>query len=179
MLELIAPTTRLRQAWLDAQSEWEPGDTMHGSGSDGWAELRTTDGFAAWVEHLLRMSDESVPTAPDRVHATYWWVVDGDTYLGAITLRHRLNDFLLRAGGHIGYGVRPSARGRGVATWALGQVLGHARAMGLPRVLITCRDANVASARTIEHNGGVLEDIRETEFGPTRRYWVNLRHQGA
>jgi predicted acetyltransferase len=30
------------------------------------------------------------------------------TYLGAITLRHELNDFLLRAGGHIGYGIRPA-----------------------------------------------------------------------
>jgi len=41
-------------------------------------------------------------------------------------------------------------------------------------VLITCDDDNVASAGTIERNGGVLEDVRETEDGPKRRYWVSL-----
>jgi predicted acetyltransferase len=43
-------------------------------------------------------------------------ITEDGTYLGAITLRHELNDFLLRAGGHIGYGIRPSAHGRGLAT---------------------------------------------------------------
>jgi len=110
--------------------------------------------------------------APGLVHATYWWIVEQDTYLGAIALRHRLNDFLLRAGGHIGYGVRPSARSRGVATWALDTALRHARARGIQRILITCDDANLASARTIERSGGVLENVCDTELGRTRRYWV-------
>jgi hypothetical protein len=42
----------------------------------------------------------------------------------------------------------------------------------MERVLITCDDANVASARTIERNGGVLEDLRDTWLGRTRRYWI-------
>lgn len=108
------------------------------------------------------------------MHATYWWIADGQTYLGAISLRHALNDLLLNAGGHIGYGVRPSARRRGVATWALGAVLPSARDLGLDRVLVTCADDNVPSARTIERNGGVLEDVRMTELGLTRRYWIAL-----
>jgi len=96
------------------------------------------------------------------------------TYLGAITLRHGLNDFLLRAGGHIGYGLRPSARGRGLATWALRSVLVRAPELGLRTVLVTCGDSNLASARVIEKAGGVLEDVRETELGLTRRYWITL-----
>jgi predicted acetyltransferase len=123
---------------------------------------------------LLRLSDESVPVVEGRVHATYWWIADGNTYLGAISLRHHLNEYLIRIGGHIGYHVRPSARQRGLATWALGEVLPYARARGLDRVLITCVDGNVASARTIERQGGVLEDIRDTEDGPVRRYWITL-----
>jgi predicted acetyltransferase len=176
MVELIAPTPRLRESWLAARDEWEPGAVLHGHGLEINDDVETNDGFAEWLARLARYSDESKPVAADRVHATYWWIVEGDTYLGAITLRYRLNAFLLRAGGHIGYGVRPSARGRGVATWALGAVLPAARARGLDRVLITCRDENLASARTIERNGGVLEDIRETEFGATRRYWIDLQH---
>jgi len=174
MLELITPTVRLRDSWLDARSEWGVGVHQDGSGLHADDEVDTVDGFAAWVGRLRRSADESIPAGPGLVHATYWWIVEDDVYLGAISLRHRLNDFLLRAGGHIGYGVRPSARSRGVATWALDAVLEHARALGLDRVLITCDDSNLASARTIEKGGGVLEDIRPTELGLTRRYWITL-----
>ncbi len=89
-------------------------------------------------------------------------------------MRHELNDALLHAGGHIGYGIRPAARRRGLATWALSRMLGEARALGLDRVLLVCADGNTASARTIERSGGVLEDVRPTELGPARRYWIEL-----
>jgi len=176
MPELIAPTVRLRESWLTARAEWMPGTVLHGHGLEASDDVETVDGFARWVTRLTRMSDESFATAADRVPATYWWLVEGDTYLGGITLRHHLNEFLLRAAGHIGYGVRPTARGRGLAACALAAVLPRARARGLERVLLTCQNGNLASARTIERNGGVLEDVRETEFGSTRRYWIDLRH---
>jgi predicted acetyltransferase len=53
-------------------------------------------------------------------------------------------------------------------------VLPHARALGLDKVLVTCNDSNLASARVIEKAGGVLEDVRDTEHGCTRRYWIIL-----
>jgi hypothetical protein len=40
--------------------------------------------------------------------------------------------------GHIGLGIRPSARRRGLATWALGRMLDEARVLGLDRVLAAC-----------------------------------------
>jgi predicted acetyltransferase len=51
-------------------------------------------------------------------------------------------------------------------------VLEVARGRGLERVLVCCDDTNVASQRTIEHFGGSLEDVRDTELGRTRRYWI-------
>jgi len=141
-------------------------------------DVDSPEGFAAWTASLRQQADHSVPVADGRVHATYWWIVEdaagGATVLGAISLRHELNDFLLNTGGHIGYGVRPSARRRGIATWALGEVLAAARELDLDRVLLTCADENVASARTIERHGGVLEDVRDTSLGRTRRYWIAL-----
>ena len=174
MPELISPTTRLHAAWLEARDEWGRGLFQHGSGMSDAYELDSVEGFAGWIESLRRRSDTSRPPDPGFVHATYWWIVEGDTYLGAITLRHELNDFLLDAGGHIGYSVRPSARQLGLATWAVGKVLGEARRLGLDRVLITCDEDNPGSRRTIERSGGVLEDIRDTELGRTRRYWIAL-----
>jgi len=121
-----------------------------------------------------RQGDPSVPPAPGWVHCTYCWVVEDDTYLGAVALRHELNDFLFEAAGHIGYSIRPSARRRGLATWALARTLERARTMGLDRVLVTCDPGNTASARTIERSGGQLEDTRDTSDGPRRRYWITL-----
>jgi predicted acetyltransferase len=170
MPELIEPTVDLWDSWLKSAAEWGS-ETQHGSGLHE-DDVDTIDGFARWIDRLRRQSDRSVELEPGRVPASYWWIVDDGVYAGAITLRYELTEKLLDGGGHIGYGVRPSARGRGRASWALGQVLDRARASGLDRVLVTCDDDNLASARTIECNGGVLEDVRETWLGLTRRYWI-------
>ncbi|MDX3534602.1 GNAT family N-acetyltransferase [Streptomyces sp. MB09-01] len=174
MPELISPTPRLHSSWLAAQLESGPDAHMDGAGLGSDDDVDSPEGFAAWVDRLHRYADRTLPVEHGRVHATYWWIAEGDTYLGAIDLRHYLNGFLLDAGGHIGYSVRPSARRRGLATWALRAVQHEARLLGMDRVLLTCDPGNEASIRTIEANGGVLEDVRETLIGSKRRYWINL-----
>lgn len=95
------------------------------------------------------------------------------TIVGRTSIRHELDDFLVRVGGHIGYCVVPAHRRRGHATEILRQSLVVARAAGVDRVLVTCDEPNVASAATIERCGGVLESVVETGEGPPkRRYWI-------
>jgi len=94
--------------------------------------------------------------------------------VGRISICHDLNDFLANFGGHIGYCVRPACRQRGFASEMLRQGLVIARAQGIDRVLVTCDENNLPSARVIERNGGVLEDVRTDPNGqPTRRYWID------
>jgi predicted acetyltransferase len=174
MPELITPTTRLHASWLESRAEFGPDGHQDGAGLSSDDELDTPEGFAAWVARVRRRADLSVPPEEGRVHCTNLWIVEGDTYLGTIELRHTLNDFLREAVGHIGYSIRPSARRRGLATWALAQVLPRAARLGLDRALVTCTPGNEASARTILRNGGVLEDVRETVLGPKARYWIPL-----
>ncbi|RQX06670.1 GNAT family N-acetyltransferase [Micromonospora arida] len=174
MPKLVAPTVRLHAAWLEAHDEWGPGLHEDGFGLRSTDEVRSPDGFAAWVTRLADRSGPDAPLADSRVRCTYRWIVEDDRVLGGIALRHELDHYLLRVGGHIGYGIRPSARRRGLATWALDRMLGEARALGLDRVLLACEADNTASAKTIERLGGVLEDIRDTELGPARRYWITL-----
>lgn len=88
-------------------------------------------------------------------------------------LRPFTNDDALRTG-RIGYGVQPSARGRGVATWALGQALTHAREAGLERVLLVCTHDNAASVTTIERAGGVLDRTVDDGHHLLRHYWIDL-----
>ncbi|MEH0826007.1 MULTISPECIES: GNAT family N-acetyltransferase [unclassified Micromonospora] len=174
MPELVAPTVRLHAAWLEARDEWGPGVHEDGFGLLPSDEVDSPTGFAAWVARLTDEADPAKPLDAGRVRCTYRWIVEDGRVLGGIALRHELNDFLLRVAGHVGYGIRPSARRRGLATWALGRMLDEARMLGLDRVLVICEAGNVASAKTIEHHGGVLEDIRETELGAARRYWISL-----
>ncbi|MFI5086029.1 MAG: GNAT family N-acetyltransferase [Actinomycetales bacterium] len=163
MPELIAPTKRLHAAWLEAHAEWGAGLHEDGFGLSPTDEPGSETGFAAWLEQL----------ADDAMRCTYRWIIEGDQVLGGIALRHGFTDFVQWAG-HIGYGIRPSARGRGLATWALGRTLDEARMLGMNRVLIVCEAGNDASAKTIERQGGVREDVRTTEPDAAWRYWIKI-----
>ncbi|WP_062996820.1 GNAT family N-acetyltransferase [Nocardia mikamii] len=162
MPELIAPSTHLHRAWLDAHTEWGPGVHEDGFGLTPADEVDSQPGFTTWVRRLT--SD---------AQTTYRWIVEDDRVLGGIALRHSFDDHVDWAG-HIGFGIRPTARRRGLATWALVRMLNHARALGLDRVLVVCASDNVASAKTIERVGGIFDQVRDTRYGPARRYWIEL-----
>jgi predicted acetyltransferase len=101
--------------------------------------------------------------------------VDGDI-IGRVSLRFELNEYLTERGGHIGYGVAPAHRRKGYATEILRQALVVIRAEGVDPVLVTCDEHNVASYRTIERNGGVLDSIAPPNYGEVesvRRYWIH------
>jgi len=173
MPELIAPTVRLHATWLEAHNEWGPGVHEDGFGLHPSDEVNSPAGFAAWVSRLVDQSDPAKPLEVGRVHCTYRWIVEDSRVLGGIALRHESSDYVLWAG-HIGYGIRPSARRCGLATWAVGRMLDEARALRLDRVLAVCAVDNIASVKTIERCGGVFEGIRDTKFGPARRYWIEI-----
>lgn len=160
MPELIAPTERLHASWLQCHAEWGAGLHEDGFGLLATDEVDSPAGFQTWVARLANESD-----------GTCWWIVEGDRVLGGIALRHQNHELAPRAG-HIGYGIRPSSRGQGLATWALGQVVDEARLLGMDRVMVVCEAGNRASAKTIERQGGILEVGRESENGAAWRYWI-------
>ena len=95
--------------------------------------------------------------------------------LGAINIRHYLNDYLLNYGGHIGDGIRPSERRKGYATEMIRLALYECKKLGIDRVLMVCNKSNVASAKTIIKNGGVLENEFTDDNGKTlQRYWIEI-----
>jgi predicted acetyltransferase len=101
---------------------------------------------------------------------------DSDTFLGRLSIRHHLNPSLEQLGGHIGYEIRPSARGKGYGRLILQLGLDKARALGLTRALLTCDATNILSQRVIRANGGVLQDqISLPERpNPVMRWWIDL-----
>ncbi len=168
MTDLAVPDVCLQASWAEAILEFGS-ETIHGSGIGPDAVDVSNEGCAAFVDELRRAGDvREPPLRPGWVHCTHFWIVDGPDLVGFLALRHELTPFLLEEGGHIGYSVRPSRRREGHASRALALALPRAAALGLDRVLLTCDEDNVASRRTIEQNGGELEDIRSGR----RRYWI-------
>lgn len=186
MIVLTRPDARLRESYLAAHDEFvaigegrRDGDGVWveepDAGFDGVAftrdELETPEGFERFAARRRQQADEGAPRITGHVPCTFFWIVDDQdpqTYLGSLSIRHRLTPFLLEVGGHIGYSVRPSARRRGVATAALRLGLPACASRGIDPVLVTCDDDNLGSAAVIEANGGVLEDVRAGK----RRYWI-------
>lgn len=168
---LVPPTTARHAEWLEMVREFAAHGEEHVDGGAFFGltidDLAVPEAFDAWVRGTLAHErGEDVP--PAWVASTLRWVEQDGRLVGTIHLRHELNEILREQGGHIGYGVRPSARRRGVATAALAAMRRLAAERGIERLLLTCDDDNAGSARTIEANGGVLEEVR----GGVRRYWV-------
>ncbi|MDR7251103.1 putative acetyltransferase [Nocardioides sp. BE266] len=172
MPELVLPTTSVQQSFLEAMDEFVA-EGAEFSQTAAWIEhnapgWQDPDAFATFVDAVKADADEDNPRPSFHVPCTTLWWVDGEDYLGRIAIRHRLNDFLLDVGGHIGYDVRPTRRREGHATAMLQQALPWALGLGIDPALVTCDVDNHGSIRVIEAAGGELEDVR----GVKRRYWV-------
>ncbi len=176
-MELVAPSRTFFPSFVRALAEW--GDAhQDGAGIRDAAALADRAGFDHWVDGLI--AEETTPAAPGMVTCTYRWVVEGDEYLGSIALRHELNDWLRAYGGHVGYGIRPSARGRGLASAALAAVIASAAERGMPEVLLVCDATNTASRRVVERNGGRYErSVVDPDGHVLRHSWIRTgAHRG-
>lgn len=99
---------------------------------------------------------------------------DRNIVVGAINIRHYLNESLLLNGGHIGDGVRPSERRKGVATKMISLALQECKKLGIDKVLLVCDKKNIGSAKSIINNGGVLENEILVNDVIEQRYWIKL-----
>ena len=134
--------------------------------------------FRRYLDVLAEQERGANLPSVNHVPSTFVFAFVGDRIVGRASIRHSLNESLIREGGHIGYVVVPEFRRQGYATAILRQSLQIARDnYGLRRILVTCDDDNIGSIRTIEKNGGVLENVIEGPDldKPIRRYWIELR----
>jgi predicted acetyltransferase len=180
MPRLVRPAAAYMGSFVEAMAEGYSRDTLRPETPETIAAVAADP---AWFLGQLLAPPTTVVlpdgTLGERVPETLLWYVGGDEFLGSVSVRHRLNAILEQWGGHIGYAVRPSGRGRGHASAMLAGMLDHCRAnLPLERVMLTVNTNNPASVRVIEKNGGVLRDTVPhawVEGDEGRRYWIALR----
>jgi predicted acetyltransferase len=170
-----AASLRLRPLRLDDEAAFLAGHRL--MAEDDFTFGLFLEPGMAWADYLKLLQDYRMGVnLPQRLVPSTFLVADvAGEIVGRTSIRHRLNDFLLAEGGHIGFGVLRSHRRRGYATEILRQSLVIARATGIGRVLVTCDDDNIGSMKVIEAGGGRLDDVSAiTPDGPAiRRYWID------
>ena len=161
-LQLVKMSEKFKPQLLDMMDEW----TKTGENIIPWA-IRKVDyhDFDAYLKSLEESEPASTFFAYDR---------ERDILVGAVDIRHSLNEALLLDGGHIGDGVRPSERRKGYATAMIALALDECRKLGIEKVLMVCNKENTGSAKSIQNNGGVLENEINVEGETVQRYWIQL-----
>ena len=162
---------------LEAVREYRAEFLEKGGSMDGCSNLRRFDNMADWYDWICKA--EHRDTCPAN------WVPDTqlvcirrtDGHLvGMLDVRHELNEACLNLFGNIGYSIRHSERRKGYATAQLALAKEICCGMGMTKLLISCHKENLASAKTIQRNGGVLENevVDERNGEVLQRYWITL-----
>lgn len=170
MLRLVRLSPEYRPQLNEMMDEW----TASGETIVPYA-IRKTDyrDFDHYLPSLEVGHDRGECLVPD---STFFCLDDErNIFVGAVNIRHWLNEGLLLNGGHIGDGVRPSERRKGIATKMIGLALEECRKLGIDRVLMVCDRENTGSAKSIINNGGVLENEVEVDGVVEQRYWIDLQ----
>lgn len=172
-IRLVRPEGKYADQVMAYKKEMEQAS----SGMDGCAGLEDVKSYEEWIdfEHRLKRKYGEGYVPSD----VFLAIRNSDERLvGIIDYRHPLSPFLLRYGGNIGYSVRPDERRKGYAKMMLAQVLEYCWECGETKVLVTCDPENSGSRKTIEDNGGILENIIVDEIGISGhghicRFWID------
>ncbi len=175
-MELVLPSVKYKESFIEAVKEFLASPVQNVR-SQRYAHMPSVEelehDFPNYVQSLHDRS-RGIGLIEGYVPATDFWLVDGEKYIGCVSIRHRLTEHLLHQGGHIGYDIRPSERGKGLGTLLLSLALPEAKKLGIDGVLVTCDSLNDASRKIIEKNGGEFENevLAKDGSGTKLRYWI-------
>src|SRR5688500_4779673 len=104
MIFLSEPDVRYKESFLEGLREFHQEGRMLQHD-----QHKLANDFVSFLQRLHAAKEHS-SMAPARVPSSEFWLIDDEEFIGYLSLRHTLNDFLLKVGGHIGYLIRPSKR---------------------------------------------------------------------
>ena len=139
-------------------------------------KMALISGYEVWL--LQNEKDKTIEEKyPDWSNATNYIMIDENNHVyGCCTLRHTIKGNLINIGGNIGYAIRPSERKKGYGKKQLQLILEKAKEHNLKKVLITCKENNIASKKTIESFNPTADTKVPSQFPNIMelRYWIEL-----
>ena len=173
-VKLIKLTKDYYEQLKEMIDEWKLDQIKNNTNHSPWAIFKNDyHDFDCYLKNL-EIKEAKDGKVPDSV----FFLLDIDTnrLIGAVNIRHYLNDYLLKYAGHIGDGIRPSERNKGYGKKMIALALAECKKLSISKVLMVCDKDNVASAKTIINNGGVLENEFVDENGRIeQRYWIEIK----
>ena len=172
-LKLIKLSKQYEKALKEMIDEWKKDQEINHTDKSPYVIFKNdTCDFDYYLDNLELKEPIPEGFVPD---STFFLLdEERDRLLGAVNIRHYLNEHLLLYGGHIGDGIRPSERRKGYATKMIALALEECKKLGINRVLMCCNSENIASKKSIIKNGGVLENIVIEDGKPLERYWIDI-----
>ena len=111
-VRLIKLTKEYYDQLSEMIDEWKADLEANQGNRSPWAIFKNDyHDFDFYIDNL-QISEAKDGKVPDSVY--FLLDVERDILLGAVNIRHYLNDSLLQFGGHIGDGIRPSERRKGL-----------------------------------------------------------------
>ncbi len=170
-LKLVKLEEKYKKQLNDMMDEW----TANGERIVPWAIIKADYHNFEKYKNEIESPYVNENHVPD---STFFCLdLDRNIFVGAVNIRHYLNNQLLLNGGHIGDGVRPSERRKGIATQMIGLALKECDKLGITRVLMVCDKNNVASAKSIINNKGILENEVMINGVLYQRYWIEIKER--
>ncbi len=177
-IELIEPNMKYADDIWEFRREILDCDAESDDRFAGCLSLDVSTSAKEWIQICnLRKSEETCNKVGTTVPShTYLAIRKSDSkVIGVIDLRHHINHPVLGTwGGHCGYSVRPSERGKGYAGEMLRLNILNAKTLGISRLLVTCDVKNKASEKTILANGGIYEKTIDIDGCRMKRYWITV-----
>lgn len=168
-MKLVQPSENLRAAYRAFTKEWADNDERVIPYSASPRDMSFDELLVSWAEEKTDLA-----YAKNFVPSQLFFLVDDHKIIGAIHLRFELNDHLKQIGGHIGYGIRPSERRKGYVIEMMTRIMTEVKKHEIKKLFLTCDKENLASSRTIEKCGGILEAISDFEGKEIRKYWIDV-----
>ena len=174
MVRLIKLTKEYYNELSEMIDEWKLDQEINHTNHSPWAIFKNDyHDFDNYLSNL-ELKEPKDGKVPDSV----FFLLDEESnkLLGAVNIRHYLNDYLYKYAGNIGDGIRPSKRNMGYGTEMIRLALIECKKLGIDKVLMVCDKSNMASAKTIINNGGILENEFMDEDGEIQqRYWISIK----
>lgn len=172
-MHLTAPSMDYAPSYEEALAERKEHDSNPAHERSWYDEIGSPQSTEEYIT-LMHDHSEGRNLPPGWIPATMFWLADEQHFYGEVNIRHELNEHLRTIGGHIGYWIRPSERGKGYGSLILELGLQKAEELGLTEVVVTCDEDNERSRNVIESNGGVFEKATPMPKGVPAKlvYWI-------